>query len=223
MDLRTTPATVRISSTSGRLRITAVGTEPVAVDGRAELADEDGIVTIDGGSDRLAVTVPEGSDVFVGSISGRVEVFGRAGDVAVVSQSGRVSVEAARSADVRSATGRVEIGTVEGECCARSTSGRVVVESCGTADLASVSGLVRADDVRGPATAHCVSGRVSIALAVAADVSAETVSGRIHISVPEGVRVHRTSTIGGDAARPPNTDCTVAARSGSGRIEISTR
>jgi DUF4097 and DUF4098 domain-containing protein YvlB len=220
---RTTPVTVRISSTSGRLRVDAAGTGPVSFEGRAEITQADDVVTIDGGRGSLLVTVPEGADVFIGSTSGRVEVAGRAGDVAVVSKSGRISIQEARSIDARTKSGRVEIGRVEGDCCVRSASGRVVVGRCGSADLASMSGRIRADDVHGPANAHCVSGRISIGLAEAADVSAETVSGRIEISVPAGVRVHRTSTIPPPGPRPEGTDCTVAARSGSGRVVISTR
>ncbi|MDX2381007.1 MAG: DUF4097 family beta strand repeat-containing protein [Acidimicrobiia bacterium] len=220
---RTTPVTVRISSTSGRLVVKANGSAPVSFDGRAEITHTDGVVTIDGGSGSLGVSVPEGADVFIGSISGRVDVTGRAGDVAVVTTSGRVRVEAARSVDVRTKSGRVEVGEVELECCARSTSGRVVVERCGSADLASRSGQIRAGNVHGPVGAHCVSGRISIGLATAADVTAETLSGRIEISVPAGVRVHRTSTVPPIEPRPADTDCVVAARSGSGRVEITTR
>lgn len=220
---RTTPATVRISSTSGRLRIRAAGSEPVSFRGRAEITHDGDVATIDGGTGSLTVTVPEGADLFVGSTSGRVEVTGRAGAVAVVAASGRVSIEAARSVDVRSKSGRVEIGHVEGECCARSSSGRVVVERCGTADLASKSGRIRAEEVHGPAKAHCVAGRIDIVLAEAADVTAETMSGRIDVSVPAGVRVHRTATIPPPGPRPDDTDCTIAARSRSGRVVISRR
>jgi DUF4097 and DUF4098 domain-containing protein YvlB len=215
--------TVRISSTSGRLRIVAEGDAPIAFEGRADVAHDDGVVTIDAGSGSLLVTVPEGSDLIVGATSGRVDVTGRAGNVAIVTGSGRVTIDSAGAADVRTGSGRVEIGSVDGECRVRSFSGRVVIRRCGRADVAGGSGQIRLEDVHGQAAAHCVSGRITIALASAADVTAETVSGRIDVSLPHGVRVHRVTSIGDPGLRPPDTDCTVAARSGSGRITISSR
>jgi DUF4097 and DUF4098 domain-containing protein YvlB len=220
---RTTPATVRISSTGGRLTIVAEGDGPVAFDGRAQITHVDGVATIDAGSNSVRVTVPEGADLMVGATSGRIEITGRAGDVAIVGRSGRVSLESATSVDVRSSSGRVEIGHVAGDCCVRSSSGRVVVGSCGSADVAAKSGLVRVKEAHGPARVHCVSGRITVNLAIAADVAAETVSGRIEVSVPAGVRVHRTSTIDDPTPRPPGTDCTVAARSVTGRVVVTSR
>jgi DUF4097 and DUF4098 domain-containing protein YvlB len=215
--------TVRISSTSGRLRIIAQGDAPIALEGRAEVTRDEGLVTIDAGSGRLLVTVPEGSDLVVGATSGRVDVTGRVGNIAVVTGSGRVTIDSAATADVRTGSGRVEIGSVDGECRVRSSSGRVVIRRCGRADVAGESGQIQLEDVHGPATAHCVSGRITVALASAADVTAETVSGRIDVSLPHGVRVHRVTSIADLEHRPADTDCTVAARSGSGRITVSSR
>lgn len=201
---------VRISTTSNRVVVVAEDRPDVTVDGAARVAEAGGVTTIDQVRGRLSVRVPLGTDVVVGSASARVEVRGAAGDVAVTSESGRVSVEQARTVDVRSSSGRIEVGRVAGECRLRSISGRVQVERCGGADASTTSGRVVLRGVDGPVRAHCVSGRIEVVLESAHDVDAETVSGRISVSLPPGVR--------GDGS-----DCICRARSVSGRIAVVNR
>ena len=59
--------------------------------------------------DRLVVRVPQGADVVVGTHSGRVEVSGPVGRIAVTSHSGKVEITDAGSVDVRADSGKVEI------------------------------------------------------------------------------------------------------------------
>ena len=203
-------STVRISTTSNRVLVLAEDRADVDVDGRARVTESGARTTIDKVRSRLLVRVPHGTDVVVGSSSARVEVRGPVGDVAVTSASGRVSVEQAGAVDVRSSSGRIEIGHAEGECRLRAKSGRVQVESCGGADAATTSGRIVLRGVGGPVRAHCVSGRIEVDLDGAHDVDAETVSGRIRVSLPPGVR--------GDGS-----DCTCTTRSISGRVEVTNR
>jgi len=217
------PITVRISTTNGRVDVRAEAGAPVSSKGTATVVERDGETTIEGGHGRLEVTVPEGANVLVGTRTGRVDVKGRVGHLAVVTESARIAVDRAGSADVRSSSGSVRIGQVAGECRVRSSSGRVVVGTCGPVDVATKSGRVTVDEVDGPARVHCVSGRISIGMASANDVDAESVSGRIEVSVPSGVRVHRADDGGDGSTRPANCDCTVSARSVSGRVNVTAR
>ena len=55
--------------------------------------------------------------------------------VAVVTTSGKVSVEDAVSADIRTRSGKVDVDVVTGECRIIGGGGRVTVDRCGSADV----------------------------------------------------------------------------------------
>jgi DUF4097 and DUF4098 domain-containing protein YvlB len=78
-------------------------------------------------------------------------------------------------------------------------------------------------DVAGTARAHCASGKVDITMAGAHDVEAETVSGRISILLPAGTRARIDTPSAGSVDAEVDHDCVVTARSGSGRVDVSTR
>jgi hypothetical protein len=151
-------------------------------------------MTIDGDSSAVEVRVPEGTDLVIGTTSGKVTVEGRVGAVSVLTTSGRISIDQARSLDARTKSGRVDVGHAEGVCRIVSASGRVTVDRCGSADAASGSGRVVLADAHGHVRATSTSGKVSVAVAGAHDVEAETVSGRIEVSYPDGVRPHVVSS-----------------------------
>ena len=91
------------------------------------------------------------------------------------------------------------------------------------ADLSTDSGRIQLRRGSGTTRAHCVSGRIDLGLTGACDVDAETVSGRIRVELPEGVRAYRPE-VGEDTESPPDGyDCVVAARSVSGRVNVSSR
>ena len=207
--------TVRIFSGSHRCKVEAGGAGSISVDGPAEVEHDADGYTVDDVRGQLNVSVPEGTDVVIGSSSGRIEVTGRAGSVSATSESGRVDVESARSVDARTASSRIEIGDVDAECRVRTQTGRVVVGRCGSAEIATTSSRIDLRSVGGPARAHTVSGRVEVLMSDAADVDAETVSGKIEISLPEGTIVHRPEP-GDPTPRPDDADCTVVARSTTG-------
>lgn len=215
--------TVRISTTSGAVHVIA---EP----GRREVATNTGAVppdggpvTIDGGSSKVVARVPEGTPLVIGSTSGRVTVEGRVGAVSVVTASGRVSVANATSVDARSASGRIEVAHADGACRVVATSGRVEIGDCGGADATSASGRIVVRDARGPVRANCTSGKIQLTMAGAHDVDAETVSGRIEVSYPDRLRplvVTSPADVPGERA---GHDCVVVARSGAGRVVVSSR
>ncbi len=213
---------VRISSTHNPIKVIAEVRQDVWVEGNAKVAVRGNQTTIDGVAGMLVVHVPEQADLVVGSTSGGVTVEGPMGDVAIVSESGRVRVENAKSIDARTTNGSVDVGDVEGDCRIRTTSGSVVVQGCGPADVAADSGRIRLKGVRGTARAHCVSGRVEIHLEAAVDVDAETVSGRVAVSYPPGVRAYQSGNKEPESL-PDDCDCTVCATSVSGRVVVSSR
>jgi DUF4097 and DUF4098 domain-containing protein YvlB len=213
---------VRISTGSHGVRVIAEARDAVSVDGAARVRLDGEQTTIDEVSGRLIVRVPPESELVIGTGSGRVVVGGPAGDVRVTAESGRVEVEQARSVDARVTSGRVVIGRVTGLCRVRSESGRIEIAECGGADAATNSGRIVLTHVAGPVRAHCVSGRVTVGLDTAHDVDAETVTGRIDISLPPATRAHRVDG-SGSLARPDAYDCTVRAVSVNGRIGVTNR
>jgi len=210
---------VRISSASKRILVRATDRTDVDIDGSATLLRSGEEIRIDAiGS--LTVLVPEGTDVVIGVASGRIETRGALGAVCVVSESGRVDIESADAVDVRTRSSRVRVRSVAGAATVRTDSGNVTIDRCGAATVSTESGRIECRDAHGDVRAHCVSGRISIDMAVAADVVAETVSGRVSVTFPAAVGYRR---VGIDEL--PNADVagTVAAHSVSGRVEVSSR
>ena len=200
---------VRISTVSARIDVIAEPRDDVAVEGKVHVEGDDRQLTISAISGVVHVRVPIGADVVIGTASGRINVTGSVGAVSAVTVSGRVEIEAAGSVDVRTTSGRVELGRIAGSCCVRTASGRVEVGECGEVDVATQSARIDLRRVHGEVRAHCVSGRIEITMVDPHDVVAETVSGRIEVSVPPGC----TS----------DSNCTVDARSVSGRVDVSER
>jgi len=212
---------VRISSVSDRVRIIAENRNDITVDGDARIQVDGDRTTVDHVKSRLTVRVPLGTDVVIGTTSGRVEVAGAVGAASVVTESGRIEIEEAASLDARTTSARVQVGRVSGRCRVRNKSGRVEVGACGGADVATKSGRIDLQHVTGPVEAHCVSGRIEIRLDTSANVDAETVSGRISVHLPDAARPHRVEgpMVFGDP--PDGCDCTVRAASVSGRVEVT--
>lgn len=210
---------VRVATTSGRIEIIGEARADVSVDGTSDITRAGGMTTVAATSDRLKLRVPIGTDIVVGTTSGRIAVRGVIGAASITTESGKVVVEQATSLDVRSESGAIDIGHCGDRCCLRSTSGSVAVGSCGSVDVATTNGKIALRDVRGVARAHCTSGRVDIALAEAHDVDAETISGRISVSLPAGVNAALVKAADGS---PPGSevDCTIRAQSVTGRVDI---
>ncbi len=225
---------VRIATTTDRLLVVAEARDEISVDGDAGAELRGDVLTLDAHS-RLAVRVPTGTSLVIGSTSGRVAVQGTVGSCSVSTESGRVEVEHATRLDVRGASSRVVVGQVDGECRVHVLAGRIEIGSCGGADVSTTSGRIRLDDVRGDATAHCGSARVEVHLSGAHDVEPSTVSGRIEVTHPPGVSVDViTDDIAGGVAGPvadrgrasaerSGAHCTVVARSVTGRVTVGPR
>jgi DUF4097 and DUF4098 domain-containing protein YvlB len=177
-------ARLRIVSKSGNVHVVAAPGAELTVDGGSFAAESDGTVLVTGGSRTLQVRCPTGSDVTIGTMSGKVTIEGEAGATRVASKSGSIEIEHAREIDARTASGRVTIGECEGACRVVVTSGTVRVGKAGSASVAGVSGSikVRATDA---ADVKNVSGVIEVGASGTGRVAIRTVSGKVEVSVPE--------------------------------------
>ncbi len=214
---------IRVAATSNRVEIVAEHRADLSVEGDAEITIDGTQATIGSVRSRLVIMVPEGADLIVGSTSGWVAVKGRVGRVAVATESGRIEIDEAESVDARTDSAQVRIESASDHCRIRTTSGRVSIGQCGGADVATGSGRITLRGVDGDVQAHCISGRIEVELEAARDVDAETVSGRVAISLPAGARAHKPADHSDKSDRPSNYDCTINARSVTGRVEVSSR
>lgn len=214
---------MRLSTTSERVSIHAEQRSDVAVSGDARAVVEGDRTTIDRARGHVTVRVPIGTDIIIGTTSGRVEVSGPVGDVSIVTESGRIDVESADSIDARTESGRLTVAQVTGACRVQSVSGRIEIGGCAGGEAVTTSGRIEMRHVRGDVRAHCVSGRIDIELDDPHDVDAESVSGRISVRMPPGARVHRADGPTDREPAPPDCDCTVRAVTVSGRVMVAPR
>ena len=219
-----TVSLVRVSGRSGRIRVIAEDRSDVVVNG-APHDSGDGIVTVDVGDGRAEIRVPAGTDLVVGTESGRVSVVGEAGAVSVSTASGRVTIESAVSIDVRAQSAAVEIGTSTGRCRVNTQSGRLRIGRTTDLEVHTRSGRVDVDAADGTIDARTTSGRVEVGLVGPSNVVAETVSGRVSLVVGAGMGATVDVETGGRVVNraPAGDDCVITARSVSGRIEVRAR
>lgn len=217
---------VRVTASSGKIRITAEARGDVMVD-RGQDHPLGGVLEVKGSDDGVVMRVPVGTDLVVGAHSGAVELLGSLGDLRVTTRSGRVDVEQCASLDVRTVSGRVEVGRIQGECRIKTASGRVIVSRAGgLLHVATVSGRIDIVDAAGPVRVNTVNGRVELGLSGAADARADSVSGKVTIELPAGVhpKTSLVSVSGRCACEvDEGDDCSVTGRTVSGRITIRER
>lgn len=217
---------LRLTTSSGRVEVTAEDRADVLVDtGRQHsLAGRE---EVHGGSQGLRVRVPKGTELIIGSSSGRVTLEGELGSVRVTTRSGRVEIESCAALDARTISGAVDVGRITGDARIKTGNGRVRVGYAGgEVHVATMSGRVELAETGGPTRVNSVSGRVMVALARAEDVRVDSVSGRVVIEVPETVHPEVSlKSISGTCTCEPvqGSDCCVTGRSVSGRIEVVQR
>ncbi|MGZ8765896.1 MAG: DUF4097 family beta strand repeat-containing protein [Acidimicrobiia bacterium] len=220
---------VSVTSRSGRVEVFAEARTDIEVEAarravleRDELGEQ---VLAEATHEHIVVRCPMGTDVFIGTLSGRVEATGRFGALRITTSSGRVDVGEAESVDVRTKSGRISVGRCEGVVRARSTSARVIVDGAVELDATTASGAIVAGSIR-DATVQSTSGRVELGLQGGGSVAVRTVSGRVEISVPSGARPEllRGSVSGRiDAPIDSGDEGTIGVETVSGRIRIWSR
>jgi DUF4097 and DUF4098 domain-containing protein YvlB len=218
------PVRLNVSTRTGEVRVVAAPDQKLAVEG-GTVHEHRGTFEVrrSSGASPLVVRCPAGSDVTVGTISGRVALEGPLGEVRVATVSGKVHVADAASVDVRSKSGSVEVLRCGGECRVVVTSAKVHVGRARRAAIAGVSGVVLAEDVEG-ADVKTVSGKVRVTTSGAGHVSVHTVSGKVEVQVPRDVRpATRLRSISGrvQCDCPVGDDGEIAVASVSGTIRVA--
>jgi len=219
---------LRLNSRSARVTVVA--------EDRADLLIESGIGSpsdveddgnghfiIQGGSKSLELRCPAGTDLVIGTLSGNVEVTGRAGAVLVGSASGSISVERALTADLRSLSGNVTVGACDGRCRVSTKSGRASVGRTGQTEVSTMSGSVSVASATGDVRVKSASGRVEVGSDGRNDVAVSTMSGSVTVRLPDGVRpAARLRSLSGRPRCdcPAGDDCQVAVSTMSGKIEV---
>jgi Putative adhesin len=228
-DATSVASRVSVTSRSGRVEVVAEPRADIEVAGarRAVLERDDAgeHVLVDGKHEHIIVHCPVGTDLFVGTLSGRVAVTGRLGAVRVTTSSGRVDVGEAVSVDVRTRSGTIRVARCEEGVRARSTSARVTVEVARRLDATTATGAIVAGSVR-DASVQSTSGRVELGLQGDGSVAARTVSGRVEISVPAGARPEMLlrSTSGHiEVSLESGVEGTIGVQTVSGRIRVRPR
>lgn len=132
--------TPRITCHSGKVLVVAEDRADVLASGKRVNAETgmDGVIAIAGsGSTGITVRCPVGSAVAIGTTSGGIEARGDLGDVRATSASGRVSIESARRADLRSTAGHVKIDRCVERCRVQTTSGSVEVDRSAATEVST--------------------------------------------------------------------------------------
>jgi len=176
-----------------------------------------------GGSAKLVLRCPMGSDVVVGTISGDVDLHGQLGAVRVTTVSGSIRVERAEALDARSVAGHIEIDHCSGQCRLQTKSGRAVCNGAGSAQVSTISGQIKLGETAGTVRAQSASGAVEVDMRSAGDVKVRTMSGPVRVAVPRDVRP--STSLHSLSGRPRSeceegNDCEIRVQSLSGRIEV---
>lgn len=226
-------AELHVTTRSGRVTIIAEERQDLLIESDAPLRDDKvevdstGLVSVKsgrGGSGWLEIRCPIGTDVAVGTVSGKVELRGQLGTARVSTVNGSIDVESVEAIDVRSVSGSIEVSHCSGGCRLQTTSGRATCNGSGDARVSTMSGRVELENIAGSAKVQTASGAVELGMRGKGDVAVQTVSGAVKVEVPAGVRPatrlrslsgkHRSDCDEGD-------DCEISIQSLSGKIEVT--
>lgn len=145
---------------------------------------------------RVRLRVPVDSDLSTKLGSAGVTTRGRLGGVDLLSGSGDVDVEEARTASVKTGSGDITVGAVAEEADLKAGSGDVRVRSAGqAARVVTGSGDVQVHDGHGALSLKSGSGDLAVASA-AGDTSLATASGDLTVGRVERGRVQLKNVSG---------------------------
>jgi DUF4097 and DUF4098 domain-containing protein YvlB len=220
---------IAAATTSGTITVTAEDRADIVVEGGVRTGEQvdvgpDGRVEVPTRRSKpVQIRCPEGTDVIVGTTSGSVELEGRLGDARVTTVSGSVRVEEVGSLDVRGVSGTIDVEQCHGRCRVRTTSGTVKIEKAGSVDIGTVSGTVDVGQADGDVEVRAVSSTLDVGASGAGDVDLHTISGKVTVRLPAGVRpCTRLRTMSGKrrVELEEGDDCRVTVKTASGRIAV---
>lgn len=221
-------ATIRIQSRSGKVEIIAEPRDDVLVEGeRFDAREADG-ATLElrsgrGGSKTITVHCPVGTDLTVGTHSGSISSAGEVGAISSTTMSGHIDIDRADEADLRTGSGNISIGSVRGRCRLNTMSGKIDGGDLAACACGTMSGAIRIDHVAGPFKARTVSGSIRATCGGEGPIIVKSVSGKVEITLPEGLGVDRRfKTISGRVRCPfpEGDDCRIEAMTVSGAIDL---
>lgn len=221
--------TLRIQSRSGAVEVIAEPRDDVLVEGDGfDAREADGGAALEirtgrGGSKPIELRCPVGTDVSIGTHSGRITTRGELGIVSATTMSAGIEIDHADEADLRSGSGNIKLGSAQGRTRMNTMSGRIEVGTVGACAVGTMSGSVRIGRVIGPLKARTVSGSVHASCGGEGSIAVKSVSGKIEITLPPETSVKkRFKTISGRVrcSLPEGDDCNVEAVTVSGSIEL---
>jgi DUF4097 and DUF4098 domain-containing protein YvlB len=220
---------IAVATTSGKITVTAEPRDDIVVEGGVR-APEPTAVGSDGRIDiptrhskPVEIRCPEDTDVIAGTVSASVELVGQLGDARVTTVSGSITVEEVVSIDVRSVSGRVEVERCHGRCRVRTKSGTVRIDHAGPTEIGIVSGSVEVGQADGELRVRAVSSSLDLGASGAGDVDVHTISGKVTVRLPVGVRPStRLRSVSGKprSELDEGDDCRVSVKTASGRIAV---
>jgi DUF4097 and DUF4098 domain-containing protein YvlB len=214
---------VRITVDSGRVTVIGEARDGVEVNG-TPYAGEIGETVLRSSSESLTVRVPVGTDVVVGTESGDVDLEGQLGSVSVTTSSAAVRAEDVASIDARTVSGKLRVGHSRGPARLTTKSASIRVgRADGEIHISTSSGRIEVAAASAGVAATTVSGRIKLHVDGREPVQVETVSGKITVSIPAGVRPDvRHRTMSGTRRVQPDAgdDLVINARSVSGNITV---
>src|SRR5436190_13954302 len=218
---------VRVATSSGSVRIVGEARDDVAADGASVKVDGTTVNVVgERSSGSLVIRCPEDADLVVGTRSGSLEIRGRVGSVRYTTLSGSLRAEHVASADIRSMSGSIEVESCDGLCRVKTKSGSTRVGSAGAVEVTIGSGSIDVQHVTGSVRARAISGTVGIGAQGEGRIEAETMSGSITITLPEGLRPHvhaKSLSRSTDIGVPRGDDCEIYCKTLSGGIKVRSR
>jgi len=214
---------LRVTVSSGRVRIVGEAREGIEVKGATAttVGDETRVLA---GSSEVKARVPEGTDIVVGCGSGDIVLEGILGVVVATTSSGDIRAETVGSIDARTISGDVRVQVSHGHARLRSESARVRVGRVeGETRVATASGKITIRDAAGPVSAQSVSGDIKVAVSGREPVGVETLSGKITVTLPNGVKPtvqHRAGSGATKVKVERGTDLVITARTRSGDLIV---
>ena len=142
----------------------------------------------EGGTTRVELRCPAGSNVVGGAGTARVILEGAFCDVRVVTATGRISIYTPTRVDARSVSGSVSIERCERGCRVSTKSGKVAIGQSGAAKVATVLGNIMLSKIDGLASVTTVAGRVQVGACGGDNVKVRTMSGSVRVEVPSDAR-----------------------------------